>query len=606
MYINWIIMLSRLVLVLLLLSTWWRGEAQKIILGEGKSPQIKVRASSNWQAPKWADSASAINTINGKGLNAPLYAASRFLYQATLGYDLREVERTAAMGYDQWINEQMTIPPSLMLVKLDEVIRESINWHYLNGGDSSEVPNYFSSLHFNYSWWDLNLKNKDLLRQRVALALSELLVISANSDLGGFGNAMCSYYDIFIRNAFGNYFDILKEVTYHPSMGVYLSHLNNPKTNVAENIRPDENYAREIMQLFTIGLFELNMDGTLRKDGAGNAIPTYTQRDIQELAKIFTGMSFSRLRMNPNGGTLDTSFFPNYLYLGDPTRPMRMFDEYHEPGSKLLFGKYSTQWPQSGDEDIEEALRLLFNHPNVPPFVCKQLIQRLVKSNPSPSYVSRVARVFVNDGKGVRGNMAAVLRAILLDDEARTCEWLEDEHNGQLREPILRYSHFVHAVGVEQYYNRYYNSSYEFFDNTGQIPLHSPSVFNFYMPSFQPKGNITAENLVAPEFQIYNSKTSIGFMNMVNNWIYDYVMYSWIDKDPYTVLVIDELKNLAREPEVLLNRIDLMLTHGNMSEGTRNIIRNVVSRMTTGDYRNDRVRLALYLTMVSPDYAIFK
>lgn len=591
--------------------------AQNLILGGGNSPQITTRSSSNWQQARWVDSASSDNTINGVGLNGKLIEASRFLYQATLGSNKSEIERTANMGFEAWIDEQMKIKPTNCLSEFNRVIKEVVDWHYSIGGDSADVPNYFYSVYFNYTWWDMNLKNRDELRQRIALALSEIFVVSANSDIGGWGNAMSSYYDVLIKNAFGNFYNLLHDITYHPAMGIYLSHLNNPKTNVSENIRPDENYAREIMQLFTIGLFELNKDGTLKKDNNGNAIPTYSQKDIQELAKVFTGLSFGKLRMNPSGGSLDSIFFPNSLYLGDPTYPMVMFDSVydwsgrkilgpHEPGTKTLFGKYTTTWPQSGDEDIAEALQLLFNHPNVPPFICKQLIQRLIKSNPSPAYVSRIADVFINDGNGVRGNMAAVIKAILLDEEARTCEWLEDEFNGQLRPPMMKYSHFVNAIGVEQYYNRFFNASYDFLENTNQIPLHAPSVFNFYSPAFQPKGEITKNDLVAPEFQIFNSRTSIGFMNQVNNWIYDYVLYSWMDQDPYTVLLIDELKNLSRDPEVLINRLDVLFTHGQMSETTRKIIKNVISKFVTGDYRNERVRCALYLVIISPDYAIFK
>lgn len=582
--------------------------SQKVILG-GVGTEITAKSSNNWQASKWADSAAAQHSINSAGLMAELHSASRFLYQATLGSNKAEIERTANIGFEKWIDEQIAIKPSNYLEELDRVIKDVVDWHYLNGGDSIDAPNYFYSVYYNYAWWNLNLKNKDELRQRIAFALSEIFVTSANSDLGGYANAMCSYYDVLVKHSLGNFRDLLNDVTYHPAMGVYLSHLNNPPTDTAENTRPDENYAREIMQLFTIGLFELNNDGTLKKDSKGNAIPTYSQRDIQELAKVFTGMTFSGVRPNP---WQKEASFPTYLYTGDPTLPMKVYEMdpqgyiVHEQGPKTLIGNYVTKWPQSGEEDVQEALTHLFNHPNVPPFICKQLIQRLIKSNPSPAFVERISKVFINDGKGVRGNLAAVIKAILLDEEARSCEWLEDDFNGMLREPILKYSHFVNAVGVEQYYDRYYNSSYYFFDNTNQIPMHSPSVFNFYSPTYQPKGEIGSNNLVGPEFQIYNSKTSIGFMNMVNGWIYDYVMFSWMDKDPATTLLIDELIDLARDPEVLMNRLDLILTHGNLTYETKSIIKNIISKFTAGNYRNDRVRCALYLIMISPDYAIFK
>ncbi|HQX45411.1 MAG TPA: DUF1800 family protein, partial [Saprospiraceae bacterium] len=381
------------------------------------------------------------------------------------------------------------------------------------------------------------------------------------------------------------------------------SHLNNPKTDTIENIRPDENYAREIMQLFTIGLYELNLDGTHKKDSLGNSIPTYDQKDIQEFAKIFTGLSFSEIMPNR---WIDTPQFGVTLYLGIPTKPMRMFNEWHEPGSKYLLNGFVTPRRQDGMKDIDNAVDNLFNHPNTPPFICKQLIQRLIKSNPSPEYVERIARVFINDGSGVRGNLAAVIKAILLDAEARDCDWSLDPDNGQLREPMIRYSHFMNAIGVEQYYGRLWNSGYDFLDNTGQHVLEAPTVFNFYFPNYAPKGSISDNNLMAPEFQIHNSRTSIGFLNQVNNWIMDYVMYSWEANDVPTILITKELEDLARDPEALVNRIDVLLTHGNLSDRSRGIIKNAVSRMRSGNYRKDRARLALYLVMMSPDYAIFK
>ncbi|NOT37186.1 MAG: DUF1800 domain-containing protein [Saprospiraceae bacterium] len=582
--------------------------AQKVILG-GPGSKITSQSSNNRKLLRWEDSAASQNTIDGKGLTAELHAASRFLYQTTLGSDKAEIERVANIGFDKWIDEQTNAKPSYMIEELQHVIKDVVDWHYLNGGDSIDAPAYFYSLYFNYAWWNLNLKNNDELRQRVAFALSEIFVTSANSDLGGYADAMCSYYDVLIKHSLGNFRDLLNDITYHPAMGLYLSHLNNPPTDTSDNTRPDENYAREIMQLFTIGLFELNNNGTLKKDSKGNAIPTYTQRDIQELAKVFTGMTFSAVKPNP---WQKEASFPTYIYTGDPTKPMKVYEtdpngeSVHEPGPKTLIGNYVTKWPQTGEEDVQDALTHLFNHPNVPPFFCKQLIQRLIKSNPSPEYIERISNVFINDGKGIRGNLAAVVRAIIMDEEARTCEWLQDDFNGMLREPILKYTHFVKAVGVEQYYDRYYNSSYHFFDNTNQIPMHAPSVFNFFNPAFQPKGPIADNNLVGPEFHIYNSKTSIGFMNMVNNWIYDYVMFSWMDKDPYTVLSIDELMDLSRDPEVLLNRLDMILTHGNLTFETKNIVKNIISKFTTGNFRSDRVRCALYLIMISPDYAIFK
>ena len=588
---------------LLIALLYFSVQAQKVILGGGQSPQIKISTSDQWHPEFWKDSAYARTVFDGSGLNYDLFNASRFLYQATLGSAEDEIKRTASMGFAPWIDEQLKLKPSNMTSQYDQVIDEVIDWFYLNGGDSTEQPDYFWAVHFNYAWWQMNLTNRDKLRQRGALALSEIFVVSGNGDLGGYGRAMANYYDVLIHNSFGNFRDLLREVTLHPAMGSYLSHLNNPKTDTIENIRPDENYAREIMQLFTIGLYELNLDGTHKKDSLGNSIPTYDQKDIQEFAKIFTGLSFSEIMPNR---WIDTPQFGVTLYLGIPTKPMRMFDAWHEPGSKYLLNGFVTPRRQDGMKDIDNAIDNLFNHANTPPFICKQLIQRLIKSNPSPEYVERIARVFINDGTGVRGNLAAVVKAILLDEEARDCDWSLDPNNGQLREPMIRYSHFMNAIGVEQYYGRLWNSGFDFLDNTGQHVLQAPTVFNFYFPNFAPKGSISAKNLSAPEFQIHNSRTSIGFLNQVNNWIMDYVMYSWEANDVPTILLTKELEELARDPEALVNRIDILLTHGNLSDRSREIIKNAVSRMRSGNYRNDRARLALYLVMMSPDYAIFK
>lgn len=243
--IKYLLLLSILVIKL---------SGQKVILG-GNGSDITVKSSSNYQMPRWEDSASAQKTIDGSGLMAELHAASRFLYQATLGTNRKEIERVANIGFENWIDEQIKIKPSYIFDEFKRVKQDEIDWHYKNGGDSASAPQYFYSVHFNYAWWSLNYKNLDELRQRVAFALSEILVISANSDLGGFPQAMSTYYDLLIKHAFGNFRDLLNDVSYHPAMGSYLSHLNNPASDTANNIRPDENYAREIMQLFTIGLF---------------------------------------------------------------------------------------------------------------------------------------------------------------------------------------------------------------------------------------------------------------------------------------------------------------------------------------------------------------
>jgi uncharacterized protein (DUF1800 family) len=593
-----------IILLVILIFTSSGIFSQKIILGGKNSIPIRVYSSDTWNPFNRKDTVKAESSIDGSGLIYNTCDASRFLYQATLGSNFQDIENLEGKSFEDWIDHQMNLPVNSILDQTYETFDEVVNWFYTTGGDSADVltsPNWIT---FQYAWWTQHMYNQDKLRQRIALALSEIFVISLESDLQGYGAGLASYYDILLKHSFGNFTDLLYDVSLHPTMGFYLSHLNNPKTDTANGTHPDENYAREIMQLFTIGLYELNIDGSQKLDSLGNAIPTYNQKDIKELAKVFTGLGFGAVV--PNMYT-DTSLFGMGIYLADFTKKMRMFESYHETGDKnLLLGKIIPDG-QNGLQDIRDAIELLVSHPNTGPFICHQLIQRLVKSNPSPEYVARVASVFNNSGNGVKGNLAAVIKAILLDPEARDCDAMMEESNGQLREPILRYTHFSAAMDIEQFYGRFWNIGYDFWLNTTQIPLAAPTVFNFFSPSYRPKGELDKKGLVGPEFQIHNSRTSIGYINQVNAWtVYDYVFYSWERDDPYSILNLRELEELAQDPEILLNHLDLLLTHGNLGDRTKGIIKQTLGTFISGNYRELRVRMALYLIMISPDYAIFK
>ncbi|MBK9107537.1 MAG: DUF1800 domain-containing protein [Saprospiraceae bacterium] len=596
--------IRRHIYVLVLLGFLSPLNAQKLILGGQTNEQIKIYSSENWQPFNRKDSCKAKSAFNGDGLVGPYYETSRFLYQASLGSSFEDIRQLASSDFETWIDQQQSSPYRSLLNDTREIMKEVIDWHYVTGGDSADAPSYANWLQFQYAWWNQHMLQKDRLRQRVALALSEIFVISIESDLQGFGEGLASYYDILKKHAFGNYRNLLTDVSLHPTMGFYLSHLNNPKTDTAQGVRPDENYAREIMQLFSIGLVKLNPDGSPVLDSAGHAIPTYTQKEIQELAKVFTGLGIAKVVPNMY---LDTAIFGMGIYLADMTVPMRMYPRMHEFGPKYLLDGVIIPEGQSGMEDIDAAIDALFHHPNVGPFICKQLIQRLIKSNPSPSYVERIAGIFNDDGQGIRGNLGAVIKAILLDPEARDCNEMMMPSNGQLREPILRYTHFTKAMDIEQYYGRFWNTGYYYWQGTGQLPLSPPTVFNFFSPSYTPKGALDNLNLMGPEFQIHNSRTSIGYINQVNNWaIYDYVMNSWETDDPYATINTRELEDLAQDPEVLLNKLDIVLTHGQLSDRTRQIIKSAIEPFKTGNYREERVRMAMYLMMISPDYAIFK
>lgn len=605
----------------------YKTDAQpyKDYIGAGHNAGITVTASSS------NGNATASKTLDGSGMNDKLMQVSRFMSQATLGANNAQINNALNMGYESWINDQFTKAPTLILPKMNNIWNQIVT---LN-------PEAFgpTALHFNYAWWDNNMSNEDHLRQKVAYALSQILVTSTNSDLGDWGEAVSSYYDIFINNAFTNYRDILGQVSLHPAMGYYLSHLNNPKTDLVANIRPDENYAREIMQLFTIGLYMLNQDGTELLNG-NNPVPTYDNDDIKEMAKIFTGL-YGVVRPCPADpypsqcvcwnnnnpmfcDTLDntccwwptTSAFGNNIYVLDRTQPMLMSNADHESGPKTMPNGSIINIPNNGMAEVNAAIDFLFNHPNTPPFVSYRLIQRLVKSNPSPAYVSRVAAKFINNGQGVRGDMKAIIKAILLDDEARGAAGYQLESAGKLREPFLRYTHVARALPTESDKNRYWNNGYNYLDATKQHVMASPTVFNFYLPDYQPVGEITENGWVAPEFKLHNTATSIGYINSVHSWsFWDYsLMYSWEggprpENPDNAWLVTTYLQSISNDSEVLINELDVLFTHGQLSDETRQTIRNALNPIYwpwDQNWRFQRTRLALYLIMISPDYNCVK
>lgn len=575
------------------------AQQYKDYIGAGNNIGITVTASSSTGA------STPAKTLDGSGLDAATYDASRFLGQATFGADIELINDVKEMGYEAWINDQFTKSPQTILPVMNTI------WDEIYALDNNTFGPY--ALHFNYAWWQTNMTNQDLLRQRTAFALSQILVTSINSDLRDWADCLSSYYDIFVTNAFGNYKDIMLQVTKHPAMGYYLSHLNNPREDTENNIHPDENYAREIMQLFSIGLHQLNPNGTKVTDGNGNPVPTYNNNDIKELAKVFTGLG--------GGATLDMMYCPDQpefgtsMYCLDKTVPMIMFAWAHEPGPKTFLGHTipgsTTYTNETAMAEVENAVDFLFNHPNTGPFVSYRLIQRLVTSNPSPEYVGRVAAKFANNGSGVRGDMKAVIKAILLDEEARSQEAYLNPNSGKLREPMLRYTHISRALPTDSHRDRYWNNGYNYLDATRQHVMASPSVFNFYGPDYQPVGDWSALDLVGPEFKIHNTATSIGYINSVHGWtLWNSLMYSWEgswpDDQDGVWLLLNELESVANDTETLINELDKLFTHGQLSDETRQVMRNALNPMQTpweqASPNGVRVKLALYLMMISPDY----
>ncbi|MEZ4907025.1 MAG: DUF1800 domain-containing protein [Saprospiraceae bacterium] len=588
----------------LLSSLYVSAQRYDDYIGAGHDNNIKVLSSSSKSIVSLDYQAKGESTINGSGLDYKLMEASRFLTQSTFGPDMNTIEEVADMGIENWLDDQLNKPATNFLNSLYDNFNAINQWRLTHGVDSTDIADSPSWTNFLYTWWENNIFNDDMVRQRVAFALSEILVVSLESDLSSFPEALASYYDIFSEGAFGNFRDIMDRVTYHMAMGYYLSHLNNPKTIPSENIHPDENYAREIMQLFTIGLYELNNDGTRKHDADGNDIPTYTNDDIKELAKVFTGLGPGAIL--PNQWVTEPNFSYS-IWISDMTVPMKMYNDWHEQGEKVLLNGYVISDGNDGDTDIKLALDYLFNHPNTGPFICKQLIQKLVKSNPSSEYVDRVASVFNSNESGIRGDMKSVIKAIFMDEEARDCHWMEDSTNGKLREPLLRYLAFTRATDKDQAFGNYWNIGWSFWQETGQAPMASPSVFNFYLPYFQPNGAIADEGLIAPEFQIHNSRTSVGYMNNVYRWARWQILFEdWVEESPNATVDFYRLEPMSRDPEVLLNYFDIIYTYGTLSDETRDIIKETVSELSGSDYKYNRATLASYLMLISPDFNIIK
>lgn len=585
-------------------------------IGAGHSTDISV-TSSDAQS-------DGLNTVNGEGLDLDILGASRFLTRATLGYTMEDIQAMTEFNIQDWIDDQVDAEPSYNTVPTVSIIFQLYNACLDELGPECLLNFNLNAAFWRYSWWNNIMNGEDKLRQRVALALSEILVISDKSMLNQHPHGLANYYDILIRNAFGNYKDILREVTLNPSMGFYLSHINNPKTLPELNIRPDENYAREIMQLFSIGLFELNNDGSRKIDPAtGLWIPTYDNDDIKGLAKVFTGLSGSKWANDDN---TDPVTFGRRFSAYSLIDPMVMYEFWHEPGEKNIIGNYTIPAGQTGMEDVEEAIDHLFNHPNVGPFLAYRLIQRLIKSNPSPEYIDRVASTFNDNGSGERGDMEAVIKAILLDDEALECYWSEDPKNGMLRAPILRLTQMLTALKAKTENGLFWNSGryYEYF--TGQHPLGAQTVFNFYSSEYVPDAEFAYLDMVGPEFQILNSSTSSNYVNymlfalmrdyfneilgedeQIDNILNEAFEIPYLDdKDEYEAILSDEKwLELAFSPEELVDYLDILLANGQLSNDTKESIVESMKKEDSIDTINSAY-YAAFMIMINPEYVILK
>ena len=499
--------------------------------------------------------------------------AFQFLNQATFGATEAETQRVISMRYEAWIDEQMAQPASLQLPHIQ----------------SLPLPPFIGELQQDRVdiWFRNALHGNDQLRQRVAFALSEIMVVSQLGVLNNYPYGLASYYDMLANNAFGNYRDLIEDVTLHPAMGIYLSMLGNEKPDPANNIRPDENYARELMQLFSIGLVELNIDGTVRTDGQGQPIPTYDQAVIEGFAHVYTGWNFA--------GFVD-------FRLAQPTLinqviPMQLYQPYHDTGEKALLDGFTIPAGQNGDQDLAMALDNIFNHPNVGPFIATRLIERLTTSNPSPAYVERVARVFNNNGSGVRGDLGAVVKAILLDPEARSTA---GEASGKIKEPLLRLTQLFRAYNATSQSGRYpLGFAYIVF---GQGPLQSPSVFNFFSPSYAPAGEVRDLGYVAPELEIATE--------YLNTYVTNYMFFQAFglnqtvqDLQPDDVYIdFSEEMTVAADVDALINMVAGKLLGGQISDTLRNEIAGMLALIPDTETAL-RAAETIYFVTTSPEYA---
>jgi uncharacterized protein (DUF1800 family) len=515
--------------------------------------------------------------------------AFRFLEQATFGPTPAEIDHLIALGespdaYALWIDEQMAIAPSLLLPVLQAKFASGITG--AAGLNTARQD----------AWLRTTVVGRDQLRQRVAFALSEIMVVSQRGALAQMPFSLASYYDVLTLNAFGNFRQLMEGVTLQPAMGVYLSMLGNQKPDATRNIRPDENYARELLQLFTIGLLQLNPDGTPRTDGSGEPIPTYDQSVVEGFANVFTGWNYAGA----------TSFVQAKRSKTNQSQPMKAYAEQHSLLAKRLLdypGVVQPELPpdQTPAQDLTAALDNVFNHPNVGPFIARRLIQRLVTSNPSPEYVARVAAVFDDDGHGQRGNLGAVVRAILLDGEARPDPGTATDVTGKVKEPLLRLVQLWRA-----YDGRATSGLYRIVDadlKFGQGHLLSPSVFNFFTPDYAPQGEIAERGLTAPEMQVATEILN----TQVTNTFYTQVFARNSTKTGIGIDIV--VINIAPEVALAANADALVASLADKLLGGR-IPTSLYAEARAAALRSpvtkpgQRVADAMYLIVTSPQFAV--
>lgn len=617
------------------------------------APAVNAADAAHQPSPMFNDGME--NLANGP---ANANDAARFLAQATFGPTDTDISNLRSMGYQNWLNDQFTTAPTSHMDYYRWVTNPAPDLDE-NAGSTTLRESWFLGALGGPDPKNNLIIHRDQLRQRVAFALSEIFVVSdQNALLAQFPNGLASYYDILVNNAFGNFRTLLEQVTLSPAMGVYLNMLGNRRADLSLNLHPDENYAREINQLFGVGLYLLNDDGT-QQLSAGQPIPTYSQAQITAFAHVFTGWNWSDC--NPNDFS---NCGPDYNTGLNFQTPMVPVAAYHDNGTNVgndLISKQLLSYPGvinggvlaaggTPQSDLQFALDNIFRHPNVPPFISKQLIQRLVTSNPSPAYVQRVAQVFKDDGSAshVRGNLRAVIQAILLDPEARYGQWVNPDTFGKLREPLLRLTHFWRAMGATHHCGRNYtvgtppntityhfaNQPYRYAgyvtawgtadsvygSGVAQAPLNSFSVFNFFLPSYKPPGELTAAGLVAPEFQLSTDSLIANATNSTAGKAFGLDVSEPCDPDDDNGdVMINRSQDAALAGSAnggpadpanrLVDAYNTRFMSGQMSPYMRQVILNTINPISSAngsDWRLQRISRALLLIQTSPEYMIQK
>jgi len=576
------------------------GQVYEDFLGAGHDIGISVEVSSNRSANEGS------KTISGQGLDANIYDAGRFLSQASFGPTAELLgEFNDPSDYEPWIDHQMSMGFDSMTVIMDSIY-EAVTDMRLAGGQNPNAIQDIGKKIFFYAWGQENTIAPYTLRHKVAHALGQHFVVSMNSKLGNQIKIVSigSFYDMLLGHSFGNFRDLLEDVSFHPAMGFYLTHMNNSRAFPEDNIFPDENYAREIMQLFTIGIHMLNQDGTLILDADGEPIPTYDNDDINQMAKVFTGLGPGAIQEGVSNPT--EPFFGLNFFATSFEDPMVMYEFFHEPGEILMPDGTPIPEDYGPLQDIEYAHDWLFNHQNTAPFFCKRLIQRLVKSNPTPAYVERMSNVFDDNGNGLRGDIGAVVKAILLDEEARSADSQFSESAGRVKEPIERSIAAIRALRKDKLFDRYWDVGNRWNLRLKNAPMQAPSVFNFFLPDYIPSGPISDAGLVSPELQLHYSTSAIEYANLAYTWGWQNNLMSSGENnfgDSNVQIDYDVLTPLAASPDLLLNYLDRMLTYGSLSDQTRAIIRNAMLTFNENQLEI-RARLATYLVLMSPEYVV--